>query len=127
MILNFSGKNQVLMLDKMKFNIINLFVFSRIKIKGKNNKIIFRGDFKLSNFFNVLSNLKLVICGDNNLVDIEFPIIFRNATISLSKDNNIFKIKRTEHKLKDAFFYIEDGGIVDIGESSQLGMGICML
>ncbi|MBO5948524.1 hypothetical protein J6Q66_06795 [bacterium] len=121
---NFVGKNnKIIIPDKCKFNLIKLFAFSRIEIKGDNNMIIFRGEFKLKNYFNILLNLDLKIKGNDNTIDIEFPITFRKALINIKKNQNTFKIKSTKYVVRDAQFHIADGGTINIGNDSQLGNG----
>lgn len=118
---NFIGhNNQILIPDKSKFNLLKLFAFSKIKIKGDNNTIIFRGNFKLKNYFNIRKELKLYMYGDNNLIDIEFPIRFEKVLIGMEKDNNSFKIKKTTNPVREARIFVEDGGTVFIDENSQL-------
>ena len=118
---NFIGhNNKILIPDKSKFNFLKLFAFSKIKIKGDNNTIIFRGNFKLKNYFNIRKELKLYMYGDNNLIDIEFPIRFEKVLIGMDKDNNSFKIKKTTHPIREARIFVENGGLIFIDENAQL-------
>lgn len=118
---NFVGKNnKIIIPDKCKFNLIKLFVFSRIKIKGDNNTIIFRGNFSKTNFLNIRKELTIYIYGDNNIIDIEFPIRFQNVLIGMEEAHNIFKIRKTSYSIRDARIFIEEGGTVLIGENSEL-------
>lgn len=117
---NFNGVNNKLIIDKYNLNLLWLFAFSKFKIKGNNNVIIFRGNFRLKHYFNIIKSLKLYIYGDNNLIDIEFPMRFDAVLIGLQKDNNSFKIKETIHPIRDARFFVEDGGSVSIGKNSEL-------
>ena len=118
---NYKGKNnKIIALDKCKFNLIKLFAFSKIKIKGNNNTIIFKGDFKLKNYFNIIKQLEIYMYGNDNLIDIEFPIRFQNVLIGMEEHNNQFKIKNSKHKVRDARIFIAGGGIIKIGKNSQL-------
>jgi len=121
---NFIGKNnKILILDKCKFNLLKLFALSRIKIRGNNNTIIFRGDFQIKDYFRLLFGLTIKISGNYNIVDIEYPIRFRSSLISLTKNENVFKIATTKAVIRDANFYVADGGAIVIGKGSQLGNG----
>ena len=121
---NFVGKNnKIIIADKCQFNMIKFFAFSRIKIKGNNNTIIFCGDFKLKNYFNILYGLKLEINGNDNLVEIEFPIKFVRTIVKIKKDKNVFKILSSKYVVRDAQFYVGNGGTINIGHGSHLGNG----
>ena len=118
---NFIGKNnKILILDKCKFNLIKLFALSKIKIRGNNNTIIFRGDFSRVNFSNICKELTIYMYGNNNVMDIEFPVRFENVLIGMEEDNNIFEIKSTKYSIRDAKIYVEDGGTLLIGKNSEL-------
>ena len=116
-------KNNRIIIEKYNLNVICLFIFSKIIIKGKNNTIVFRGNFKFKNYFNILRGLNVRICGDNNIIDIEFPIKIKRVKISIVNDNNMFKIGSTPNLFADANFDIGDGSSVIIGKNSEIYAG----
>lgn len=116
-----NGSNNYLILqDKRNILLPNSFIPFKISLKGNNNRIILRGDYTLKHYRRNLKHLKIEVEGDNNLIDIEFPIKFDNVLIAIEGNNNTYKIEATKHSVRDARFYVENGSSIFIGKNSEL-------
>ena len=109
--LKIRGKNNTIILGK---NCI--FRNSRIKIKGNDNTITIGNETKLYK-----TNIDII--GNNNKINISNNIKFQNTIINELGDSKVFIISTTKHPIRDAKFYIEEGGTAIIGKNSELKNG----
>ena len=117
----FNGQNnKIILFNGKEIDISRQFAYSKFKISGNNNRIVLRGNYTKDCYSNLLQELKIIITGNNNLIDIEFPLKFDDVLIDIDNDNNIFKIKQTKYTVRKAIFFIEDGSTVLIGTNSEL-------
>lgn len=107
-------------------------------IVGDNNDITLKQNIKLNdvkfdfvgnhNNAQINSNVTLQdsiidIEGCNNKIKLDKNITFKGILISMLYDKNLFYIKTTLNKVKEAKFYIEEGSKVYIGSNSDLRSG----
>lgn len=98
------------------------------KIKGDNNTIIINYDKIKKISRKMPAELKIIIKGNNNKIEIEYPQKITNVRISMSNDNNLFSMKATPNKFANASFTIDDGSQVIIGKDSEIGNGqLCVI
>jgi len=92
--------------------------FENFNVTGKNNKIIF-----LSNpSYYMPTGLNITVTGDNNLIIIEEPN-FVNTAIDIVGNNNLFRLMKTLKICQGAYFYLADGGTIEIEKNCEIGNG----
>ena len=124
--------------------------FKRFSIKGKNNKLVavkdgkeydlkkFHTQFEIIGDNNVISincdkvnkiekalpsNLKLKINGNNNRIELEYPLKIENIKMEMNDDNNLFSMKSTKHSFCNASFIINSQSSIIIGKDCEIGNG----
>lgn len=120
---NIKGENN-LVITKYKNTakkIVSKSILSKIKISGKNNKIIFHTK-QNKNLTKFPEGIDISINGNNNLIEI-FDTKFEHSSISMSGDSNLFSLKNTINLVCGMEVYVSDGGSVIIEEDCEIGNG----
>ena len=95
----------------------------KFSIKGNNNTVILNCD-KVNEVIRKLpSGLSIEIEGNNNRIELEFPLKISGVKIVMEEDNNLFSIKSTTHGFKDAYFRVSNQSSIIIGKDSEIGNG----
>lgn len=124
--------------------------FMKYSVKGENNKLIAVKDGKeyalkrFSKNFEIIGNnntvsincdkldkiekalpagLKFTIHGNNNRIELEYPLRIKNITIIMDDDNNLFSIKTTKNSFYNAHFRCSHQSSIIIGKDSEIGNG----
>ena len=87
---------------------------------GKNNKVIFIKNGKEHKSFLMPRGLKVVFEKNNSVLRIEKPIKFINTVINIKGPNAEFSVKHTNHKVRDAKFWVDENSKIIIGQDVQM-------
>lgn len=132
---NFYGKGNKAIYGTSRENILWSMRGLKITIEGDNNFIIFGQNTKFKNtrinisgshnFIKIddktkLTDSQIEIDGNSNKINIANNLIFESTLISMCGYKNLFVIKPTKHKIRDAKLYINDSGRLYIDKNSQL-------
>ena len=117
---------------------LNRAFLKKIKIKGKNNRIEIKCDFKKNTNAHIAiygnnniivfsyasdqKNLNIHITGDKNVINIK-DVSFFNSSICIVGNNNSFMLDKTANVVSGAEFYIADGSSVVIEKNCEIGNG----
>ena len=64
-----------------------------------------------------IKGLNIIIEGNNNTVEIEFPINFSKSLIKLKGNDNFFSIRTTNANIPSCSFHLIDAGVLKIGRN----------
>lgn len=132
---NFYGNENKAVYSTSGENILWSMKGLRITVEGNNNLIIFGQNIKFKNtrinisgnhnFITIADETKFTdsqieIDGNNNKINIANNLIFESTLLSMCGYKNLFVIKPTKHKIRDAKLYISDSGRLYIDKNSQL-------
>lgn len=118
---NVHGKGNVVVFesqDGCKKPIYFKCALSGLKIRGRENSVVIRNTLcnKRQKRQSLPSGLTLTIRGNNNTVIID-AVRFVRSSITLVGDQNHFKIAPTADPIRDAQFWLADGGSIIIGRN----------
>lgn len=108
-----TGKEIIEKYPKLKYifsKIYNLISFNKIKIKGKNNIIKKSGNF--------LKKCKIIILGNNNVIDLGDTSYLSNTNITIIGDNNKIVIGKKVYVNSGDFYFEDSENILNIGDKT---------
>lgn len=132
---NFFGNDNKVIYSHCRENIIWSIAGLRITIEGNNNFLLLGSNITFQdthinisgdhNFIKIGNDSKFInsfieIDGNNNKINIANNLAFESTLISMSNSRNLFVIKPSKHKIREAKLYIYDRGKLFINENSQL-------
>ena len=116
---NFFNNKNIVYRTKGNKKVFYYFLDNKcIELKGTNNIISLK--CKLKN----LKGLKIKVKGSNNYIKIEGPVKFKNSTIAITGNNNIFILRKPARNVKNCYFRLCGLSKVFIGKDCGLNMGL---
>lgn len=114
----FKNRNIIYTIKNAKKSFVVFNFKNNFSLKGKNNIISLKCKLK------ELRGLKIKVKGSNNYIKIEGPVKFKNSTIEITGNNNIFILRKPARTVKNCYFKLCGLSKVFIGKDCGLNMGL---